>query len=123
MVASAWGVLELTQNEPIANPGDTHANTPPIEVNAPLPVPGYTNEPVEPRTQPDLRALTHHRRPASSNLSCLGTPNWQIKVFVVRGVANSTLIPIIHNLAVSAPDLASANPGSSHPRVLPSEQS
>src|SRR5215813_4526418 len=80
-------------------------------------------EPVEPRTQPDLRALTHHRRPASSNLSCLGTPNWQIKVFVVRGVANSTLIPIIHNLAVSAPDLASANPGSSHPRVLPSEQS
>jgi len=43
MVGSAWGVLELTQNEPIANPGDTHANMPPIEVNAPLPVPGYTN--------------------------------------------------------------------------------
>jgi hypothetical protein len=34
-----------------------------IEVNAPLPVPGYTNH-IEPRTQPDLRASTPRTSPS-----------------------------------------------------------
>jgi hypothetical protein len=94
-----------------------------IEVNAPLPVPGYTNH-IEPRTQTDPRHVKPSITPAESpDITALGRPSWQIKIFVVRGVGTSTLRPTTHSPVPSDPDLGSANPGSRHPPALPSEQS